>query len=302
MIKSRLYAILFAALVGAYLGLSLFLPQDPAVAARHDLSFLQLRLLSLTIAVPLTFIWCAAFYGFITLRRYAGLIYKSVDGKALMNIANGLQWLSLGLPFMAVINSLLNYYSRINPDFTTEALVIRNYVTLVIYFVSFIFISRGAYMLVNYVRKKPEYGEQNVWVMLHIILAVFYTYILVGPINNGADTALSFMPDWLMLTTIAIPYIFLWYTGFRSAYRLHFYGRMVKGAIYQRSLSNLTLGILFIILSTILLQLLTSLSAQIERLSLTPLLIIVYLLLAIIGVGYFLVAAGAKSLKQLEEV
>jgi hypothetical protein len=50
------------------------------------------------------------------------------------------------------------------------------------------------------------------------------------------------------------------------------------------------------------LQFLTTITEQLNRLNLAPLLIVLYLLIAFYAVGYALVARGAKKLKKIEDV
>jgi hypothetical protein len=67
-------------------------------------------------------------------------------------------------------------------------------------------------------------------------------------------------------------------------------------------LNLLAKGIGGVILISILIQFLTTASARLNRLNLTPLLIIVYCLLLLYGIAYGFIAVGAKRLKRIEEV
>jgi hypothetical protein len=301
--RTRLYIIVFFALISLYLLIALLLPPDPAAAARYHLSLLQIRILSLSIVVPILAIWSALFYGFITIKRYVELIQHNTDGKALLDITKGLQWLTFGLPALAIINSLMNYYARVHTDFKPASVIIQNYQSLILYLISFVFISRGAYSLSRYVQKKSNPGEQRVWVLLHIVLSVVYTYLILNrPIHAAGQRQVYYLPNLIIITTLAIPYLILWYMGLHSAYRIYFYAKTVKGILYRRALAYFAVGVSFIILSTIVLQLVTTLSARLDRLSLAPLLLVIYLLLILISVGYIIVAVGANRLKRLEEV
>lgn len=301
--KNRLYASVFAVLVGIYVLITVFTPLDPAVSTKYGLSHLKLRILILTITVPLIAIWAVAFYGFIRLRQYATLIYDRTDGKALHKISRGLEWLAYGLPAFSIVSNITNYQARMHPGFKPVSVITQNYLNLIIYFVSFAFISRGASMLVQYVKKKPNYGEQHVWVIIHTVLAVFYTFLILDhPIYTNGLKEIYYLPNWLLLTTIAIPYLLLWHLGLRSAYKLNFYRRTITGELYRQALSALSQGVLFIILSSISIQIITTLSARVDRLSLAPLLIFIYTLLIFISLGYFFVALGANRMKKLEEV
>jgi hypothetical protein len=90
--------------------------------------------------------------------------------------------------------------------------------------------------------------------------------------------------------------------GFLAAYRLYTYQRRVKGAIYRSSLIYVAVGIAAVVMSSIAVRFLATISNQLNRLKLTPVLFIIYGLLVLIAIGFLSIAWGAKKLRRIEEV
>jgi hypothetical protein len=301
--RLRAYYYAFFCVLALYIASALLIPPDPKTAAKYNLSGLHIRLLVLAVVIPVILIWVAAFYGYIRLKYYSVVIKKSREGTALGYIAQGLGWLAFGLPALSIISSTLNYISRTHSRLAPTSTIVQNYLNLGLYLIAFIAISKGAYRLIEYVKKKPDNTEQNTWVIMHIVLAVVYTYLVINrPLYSEGQKSIYYLPNWLILSTLVIPYLFLWYSGLRSAYRIQFFSKTVKGSLYRKAISNLASGLSFIIISTVVLQFFSTLSARVDRLSLLPLIILIYILLIVIAIGYLLVARSAQKLKLLEEV
>lgn len=111
-----------------------------------------------------------------------------------------------------------------------------------------------------------------------------------------------YLPNWLIILTLAVPYVYVWCVGINAVRNLNIYKNRVKGLVYKRAIDYLAKGIAVIIVLSIFIQLIAVLSAQLNRLNLTPLLAVIYLLLVLYALGYGLVSRGAKRLKQIEEV
>jgi hypothetical protein len=105
-----------------------------------------------------------------------------------------------------------------------------------------------------------------------------------------------------VLLTIVVPYIYSWYLGLLAAYELHIYTKKVKGIIFRKSWNTVAFGIVWIIISSIMLQYFATVSAKLNDFSLQTVMLLIYSLLPIIAVGYVLVAIGAKRLTKIEVV
>ncbi len=81
-----------------------------------------------------------------------------------------------------------------------------------------------------------------------------------------------------------------------------YYQKNSKGSIYKHTLRQLSFGILGIIVINVVMQVILTLSERLSRLQLTPVLIIIYALIALYACGFVLIALGAKNLRKFEEV
>ncbi len=301
--KSKLYLYLFIILTAVYVCFALGLPSNPQTLEKYNITQGQSRLLSLTIVVPLILVWFSALYGFLRFKAYATVIRDSREGKAFNQLANGLMVLAFSLPISASISSYLNYVAHQNTGLTPTATILKNYIALLFALVALFMVAKGAEGLLRTLRSKPVLVHPTYITIGFIMLSNFFTWlIIVRPSSNETGQVIYYLPDWLIITTLAIPYLLVWYMGALAAYRLYLYRDKVKGLIYQQAFTELARGIGVIVASSIFLQLLTTLSARLNRLDLTPILLIIYLLVVFYAVGYGLVARGAKRLKKIEEV
>ncbi len=301
--KATNYKVIFAILIILYIGLSLIPKPDSHALAQYNLSVLHARVLSASIVLPVVAIWLVAMYGFIKFKDYAQLIKASPDGQAFNTMSTGVLFLAIGSPVVSVITSLTTLLVRQHPGWQPTVTIITNYISLLLMALGLYFIGRGAEQLVLLVRKRPNEREQHFLVLLFIILSAFYSYfIITRPINSALEQRIYYMPNVLIILTLAIPYLYYWYRGLVGAYYLYHYQKHVKGKIYRGSLSWVAAGIATIIISSILVRLLVTISARISTLSLTPILIIIYVFLILSALGYALIAIGAKRLRRIEDV
>jgi len=302
-VKTRNYTFIFAVIIILYIGLSLLPAPDSHALAQYHLSVLHARILSTTIVLPVIAIWLVAMYGFVKLKEYAELIKKSPDGQAFNNMSTGVLFLAIGSPITSIVSSISTLLVRQHPGWQPAVTIINNYIGLVIMALGMYYIARGAEQLVSLIRKRSSEREQHYLVLLFITLSTFYSYfIITRPIHNQLEQRIYYIPNVLILLTLAIPYLYFWYRGLLGAYNLYHYQKHVEGKIYKGSLSWVAAGIATIIAASILVRLLVTISARISTLSLTPLLLIIYGFLVMAALGYVLIAIGAKRLRRIEEV
>ena len=301
--KSRVFVWTFLALLATYVILAFILPTDPQTLSRYGLTQLSARLLNLSIVVPISLIYLSALYGFIHINNYANKVIGTKEGPHFKRLAEGIGVLVFSLPVTSIVGSLRSYARHVQPDLLPSISILRNYLVLVLVFVSILLIAKGAQGLYGSLKRQKENMQQFSFygVIGPVLLASIYTWLVIAQGYSTPDNEPYFLPDWLIVTTIIVPYVFVWCLGVRAAVHLLAYQVGVKGVVYKRAISNLAVGIAVIILISILIQFITSLSGVLSRLNLTPILVIVYLLIALYVVGYGLVARGAKKLKQIEE-
>ncbi|HXH04824.1 MAG TPA: hypothetical protein VNI82_00145, partial [Candidatus Nitrosotenuis sp.] len=177
-----------------------------------------------------------------------------------------------------------------------------NYVTLALAFAGLYFIAKGSQGLYSTLKPRGKTSNSQSFYGLAgtVALTSVYTWLVVAQGYATPGTAPYFLPTWLLIITFVIPYVFAWCMGIWAALCLRRYYTAVKGTIYKEALNNLYKGVAGIVVVSIFLQSLTSVPGLVNRLDLTPLLIVVYVLIATYAIGYGLVANGAKKLKLIE--
>lgn len=298
----RLYILLFVGLLAGYLALNYNLPTDPETLERYSLTQASARILRVSILLPITFVYLAAFYGFYRFKTYSLKIIDSKEGPFFNNIANGLMAIVFSLPISSMASSLVSYARHAYPDIYPIAKASQSYLILIFWIVGVLLVAKGAEGLVSTLRKSKEKNFSYLGLMVPIVLASVLSWLMTafgpGPSSNGK----FILPDWVQISTIAIPYVFVWCVGIRSAVLLYRYKNRVKGAVYKRAFDGLAKGFGVIVLISVIVQFISVLSEQITQLDLSPLLGILYSLVILYAVGYGLIAKGAGRLKQIEEV
>jgi hypothetical protein len=302
-VLKKVYIAVAAVLTIAYLLLSLLPDPNPAVLKTYSLTTTTYFWIITPVVTLLALIWIAGYYGSLNIKDYSWLIRRSSDGQEINTVSNGLLVLSLSLPVGAVFAGIAGLIERHHTGLVPTFTILTNYLNLVLMGISFALIAKGAENLYASVRPKIRPVPQKYWVLLFIIFSAIYGYFIIAqPLHHPQARKVYFLPDWLMLATIAIPYLYIWYRGLNAAYCLFEYQRNVAGRLYKKALNLLAAGIAMVIISSIATRTISTLSTQLSELSLTPLLFIIYALLALIGIGFILIVAGSRRLRQMEEV
>ncbi|HSX43978.1 MAG TPA: hypothetical protein VLE69_01600 [Candidatus Saccharimonadales bacterium] len=298
---------LYIALSVAYLTIALFLPPDKKALAKYQISPSTIKALSLVVALPLVAIWGVGFYGFYRYDSYADTISKTKDGKYHRLIASGLFLLALSLPVSSILSNLLSYYGRVYQNFMPSSVIIGNYVTIALYLSAFAFIYKGATGLLQITQKTMrQRGEIYLMMGFTVVVGIFYYLSLHNPARQfptgNLTTAAYYLPDWLIILTVLLPYTLMWFLGVMAAYRLWLYRNNVAGKIYKSAFTRVAIGLGMVVALLMILRYLTALITILDKLTIKYLLLVVYLLLIFIAVGYIFIAIGAKRLKKIEEV
>jgi hypothetical protein len=303
--KRSLPVYLFLLLTAVYVLLVILLPTDPATLAKYHISQGQARLLNLTVVLPLAVIWYLALNGFMRFWQYSKVIRNTNEGWSFTMLAYGLMILAFSLPINSIVSAIFNYISIHNPNFLPTATVLRNYTTLLLALVSFGLLARGAVLLVISHKEKIRYKPVMPLFMapLMIILTSVFTWLVVANQHQLSDGRNSYyLPSWLVVTTIVIPYLVAWVAGILSIYYIYIYHQKVKGAVYKQAFSELAKGLALVTFISVFVQLLVTITEQINRLKLTPILLLIYLLVILYAIGFWYIAHGSKKLQTFEEV
>jgi hypothetical protein len=291
-----------------YAGIVFSTPTDPETLQRYSMTTVQARLINVSILLPFAIIWFLAFYGYIAFRDYARLIRKSHEGRAFAHIATGLAILATGLPLVTILSALTRLISQDRADFIPATTVLNHYANIAVTMFAFWYIHKGAHKLLRITKGQPYGRDWSLLLGSFVILALTYIYlVLTNPARNTNTPSFSgqsifYLPDWLIVATIILPYMYIWYIGLVSGFYINFYQKKVGGVIYKEAFRYLALGLIAVILSSILRQYITATSNLLADLRLAPLLVLVYSLLIAIATGFVLIAIGARKLKHIEEV
>jgi hypothetical protein len=297
-IRSKLfYCYLFFIIV--YSAFTLLPSPSHITLAKYHISAMSLRLIDVTIILLLAGIWFAGFYGYAKLRDYNQLIQGGKDGKAIAWITKGIFVLVLWLPVPNVISTILTYIGLRHHAFLPVATIIDNYISLLFPLVAFILIGKGARGLIDLVRVRPSFRSINLLAIILVYVGLIDYHLIASTRNRAAVYHLSI---WLILSTLAAPYIYMWFVGLLATYEIYRYSRKVRGIVYRNCWALLALGIGWLIVTSIGLQYLTTVSNRLGSLSIYWVLAIIYSLLLVLSVGFVIIAIGTRKLRKIEEV
>lgn len=297
---------IFMGLLLIYIVLVFSVPVNHLLLKHYNISITALRFIELTYVIPLVLIWSLAFYGYTYVSKYANSISKSKDGVQMTKIGIGIGVLAFGGPLSNIISTVLGAFAQHYIRFVPSSTIIGNYIALIIPLIAFIFIGLGARGLADTVKAYLSYKDMQILAIFLILVGTLFCYLifhsLPGSLKLGVTAKpIYYLPNWLLLFTIVIPYISVWFYGSLAAMHVKTYYDKVRGSIYKSSLKFLASGIGFIVISYIVIECLTTVSSKLITLKISSLLLIIYPLLILISIGYILIAIGAKKLRKIEE-
>lgn len=302
----RRVALVFAAFTLIYVLQTLLIPADKSVLSRYGITSGQLTVLSLAVIIPYLIIWFIALTGYLRLDDYTDSIDGTKDGRAFRDIAKGLLLIAAWMPVSAIVSAQVSYYSRSNHDMAPTLTILNNYLNIIWLSAAFYLIYIGSKKLLGVLNKRsPAMPEW--FVLLYVAMSALYAFLVLhDPARQNPSDSVSIatysLPDWLTVTTIVIPRLLVWYLGAQAVYNIFTYRMKVKGTIYKEALHDVAKGLGWTVVGLIVLRCFQSLSTPINKLSLGLVLLIVYVLLVLISVGYIFIARGAKHLKQIEDI
>lgn len=318
------YYIFLIAFAVIYAAIVFTTPPDPDSLERFNLAPLKYYLILGSLSAAIIVIWALIFLGFIKLKNYADLIKSQPDAEPISKLATGLAIWAFSSPVSSIISSSFTYLRRtaklsgnsiniLGSEISVETLnvistVTGKYISLLIAIAAFYFITLGAKgFLKNLNSGSIDPLKKFTWNAAYFLMAGLYIYTVLNdpyrqsPAIEGGRAAF-YLPDYLIVFTIILPYLYVWYNGFQSAITINEYSRNVPGVIYKKALGLVANGIIAVILASIFTQFLASSSGVIANLGLGAILLIIYVLFAIIAIGYTLIAMGAGKLTKIEQV
>ncbi len=276
--------------------------------AKYGITTAQGNMIRATVLVPSLFIWVACLYAVLRFYRYTSFLRGSAEGTGFQKIALGLQLLFWGLVLPNVIN-LITAYNPDIPEVLRATTILRNYVTLFFYFTASWNIYLGIKMLSRTVKLDEKLKHLGYRAMVVFMTALTTCYVWAIFHNdsryisqNPLAAATYYLPDWLIVLTMLIPYLITWTIGCLALIYLRGFARSVEGTVYRKAFGSVMYGIMVIVLLSMGLQLLVQGATALGNASLKVILLLVYLIILILGFGYLLLAKGARELTAIEEV
>lgn len=296
----RIPTIWFVILVVITVGLAVGLSPDPKAVQQLHTTEATYRLAVLVLLVPYGVIWYAAFYAFTRLLKYAHATKGYPDGEAFRKITIGMGVLAYGLVLPTTASLVLQNIAIHSPDFKPAAVIISNYLTILVVLTTFAFIGSGTRILTNTIKRRPGLVGSRVFALIFIILSVAFTYLATT--YHAEHPHVYYLSTPLLIFTFIIPYLCGWSMALLSAYEFGMYAKYAKGLLYQRALQLLSYGIITTVAGSVAIQFLNNTIIAANANSVGYVLLVDYALLAIIVVGLGMMAFGAKKLQKIEEV
>lgn len=295
----------YAMLAVFYILLIFLLPANTATMNDYHLSTFEYRIVAFAVALPALVVWLAAFIGYAQLRKYARAVSKTPEGIYFDQLAAGCTWLAWSLPVSMIVPAILNSIADSHPGFHSGAIIISNYISLIFPLIGFSVIASASRGLLGNVKAKLSLANARVIIIGFLTLGVMYCYLTFSQFNlasiNSTDNP-YFLPAWLMVITVTIPYLYAWFMGILGVYEITLFSKHVRGVLYRQALGLVVGGLSAVILSSVALQYINSVEPRVGHLVFGYKFVLVSLFRIIGGGGFILLAIGASRLQKIEEV
>jgi hypothetical protein len=295
----------YAILAVIYILLVFILPANSQAMHAYHLNALEYRILYFAVALPSLAVWFAAFFGYAKLQEYADSIAASSEAGAFNQLARGCKWLAWSLPVSVLTAYTLNAVADHWHSFHAAAIIIDNYATLALPLVGFSIIGLASKELVNQAKIRLSPLNARGIMLFFVVGGVLYCYLTFrrfDPALLGSTHNPYYLPIWLMLVTVIIPYLYAWFVGLLATYEITTYSRQVRGVLYKQALHLLVGGLVAVIAGSILLQYVSSVEPSTGHLVLDYRLLLITIFRVVPGIGFILITMGASRLKKIEEV
>ncbi len=291
-------------------GYGYLLLSQPALEAqsRFLLSVNQVQGLRLSVVLLNTAIWFCALHAALAFYRFAHRVREAPREKGYAFIAVGLLILLINLILGAAITALGNYLETLTSIEMTQRLfrLIVVYLPLMLYAAAFAHMYAGSRHLLTANRASLPSGHRRLGVTLVVagIGLLYSTLILLNPYRSvSMDPSIRstyHVSDVWIFITIVLPYVVIWWLGIKSVVNIAVFRCRVQGIIYRRLLRFFDAGVSVVVFSIIALEILRQFTVFFSAASLGWILLIIYVLLAFILAGYFLIAKSGRQLDKIE--
>jgi hypothetical protein len=304
-LRAAPYVAMLIAAIAIYVVITLAAPVDTAIM-KYGLTETAVRLLQLTIVVPVIVIWAVASFGSFQTRRYGRSIDQTAEGSAFAKLGNGLGFLAASIIVSGLVGAVRPFVLDSHSQ-TAAVQIVVTYLYIVLPLIGFWLIHRASQRLLGSTHGAESRRAKLVCGVVAVLLAAILSWVLLGNEyrNDSPDPnqfSSYYLSDFFLFATVVLPYAVMWWLGLLAASNIGRYARRVSGLLYQQFFRRVAWGLYGVIGFSIILQFLSAAAPSLANADLESLLGILYLLIIFYGVGYALIASGAKRLRRIEEV
>lgn len=272
------------------------------------LSAQSIRLLQLTISLPLLATWLIGIWGADNLSRFSRSL-ENVDQKiAFHHTSKGVRILIFGSMLTSLLGSIRTYYA-LSPEIVRLFTILINYLYVIPTLYGLILFHSSARSLARSVKAEKLSFIQSIFsLLLPLSISLLYSwFILTNPTRTFSNipgvNPTYYLSDLLIFLTLVVPLAASWVFGTLSVLYTHQYHTNVSGTVFRTSTGQLTWGKTLIVFASMFIQLILSLgNSRLLGQGLTIVLAIIYAFVLIQAIGYLLVGLGSRKLKNIETV
>lgn len=292
-------------LIPLYIGLIFILPANKVVLRSYGLEPLQYHILLLLVTLPYMLVWLGAFLAYARLQQYTKLLKKTPEGRDFQQVTQGIKYLAYGLPLVAVLSICLNSIGNNISELKAASIIIINYLSLAVPLIAYSSMRKGTHGLVERAKLRFSLNDMRTIVIALVLIGVGYCYFTFKKLNlesmGSADNP-YYLPAWLMITTVIVPYLYAWFSGLLAAYELVIFSRQVQGVLYRQAVRWVASGMVAVVIGGFGLQYLRTVVPRTGHLSINSALLFAFTAYTILVVGFVLLIVGVSKLKKIEEV
>lgn len=293
-----LLTIIFIAIIFA-------LPENIKSVNSHAFSSLGLRILALAVSIPSIIVWFIAFWGSSKLHDYSAAIADSPEGPYFNKLATGVTWLAWSLPLTAIVSHILNGIANKAHGFDAASVIIVSYFDMILPLIAFVTIGLAARGIIGSREVNMSLSGARAIMFLFGLAGISYCYFTLKAFDLTSLSSTHnpyHLPAWLMILTIIIPYLYMWFVGLLAAYEITLYAHRINGILYKRALFFLVGGLVAVIVSEIAILYLVSVAPSGPNIQINLRYLGVIAFRVLNGIGFILITFGAGKLKKIEEV
>lgn len=288
-----------------YIVLIILLPAHNETIHTYGLSESTFKIILTSIAIPTILVWLAAFVSYAKLEDYSWAIRKSKEGKYFANLSRGTKWLAWSLPVPSLVSLIFISLANSSSSFFVSSIIITNYISVILAVIAFSFISYATNGLATYADIKYGIVSSRLITLIFVTIGVLYcglTFMRFDIHYFWSTNNNFFIPAWLLIFTLVIPYLYSWFVGLLAAYEISLFSHKTKGIVYKEALTYLASGLVAVIVGLIAQQFIISLLPKTWHLVLDFRILLILLFKVISGIGFVAMGIGAIKLKRIEEV